>query len=225
MRRNFEENLQELREFCERENRLPYFSYKGKGNNRLVCFMKKYKDDPRIIGIKEKYAKIKSFEESLQELIDFCKRENRLPSKENNRLKGFLARHRADPRIIEIKNNYCNGFGGRKPRFFDENLKDLIEFCEREGRLPSQRYDRKEIKLVGFLRYYKNDSRIIEIKRKYLRRGNSFEENLQELAEFCERENKLPSGCENPRLNRFIYSYRDDPRVIDIKKKYSSGGA
>ena len=235
---SFDENLQDLIEFCEKENRLPQSSY-GKEEGRLKGFMKNYKNDPRIIEIKEKYSrKGNSFDENLQDLIEFCKRENRLPQskfgKEEGRLKGFIQRNESDPTIIEIKEYYCSRshFGGGKSKF-EENLKDLIEFCERENRLPHTNTTcgkEEDSRLGGFIWRYKDDPRIIAIKRKYFR-NKSFNENLQDLIEFCERENKLPSynhhnrRIEDGRLMSFMQRYKDDPKVMIIKKKYSKRGA
>ena len=232
--KNFDENLQDLIKFCEREGRLPRTSLE-KEEARLGSFVKRHKTDSRIIEVKERFSKNKSFEENLQDLIEFCKRENRLPhdrygGKEDSRLKAFIQRYKKDPRIIEIKKYYCKqNHSERGCSNFEENLQDLIRFCEREGRLPDPSYGGEGGRLNGFTQRYKDNLRIIEIKEKYRRKVKNFDENLQELIEFCKKENRLPhSGCgkeEDSRLGGFVYNHRNDPRIIAIKKKYSKRGA
>lgn len=226
-RKNFEENYVELVEFCKRENRLPQTRF-GKEESRLNGFIQKYRDDIRIVEIREKYSKNKSFDENLQDLIKFCKRENRLPlgshgKEEDMRLKGFMERYKKDPRVIEIREYYRRSFGKGVSKF-EEGLKDLIEFCKKENRLPLQKFGKEENRLRGFMERYNDDVRIVEIREKYSRGGKSFNESLQDLIEFCERENRLPLpkfGKEEGRLKGFIQRYEKDPRIIAIKKKYS----
>lgn len=167
--------------------------------------------------------KLRNFEENYAELIEFCKRERRLPrsefGKEEGRLKSFMKRYKDDPRIIEIKERYF------KNKSFDENYKDLVEFCKRESRLPCIRYGKGEIRLVGFISNYKNDPRIIGIRKEYSRKGKNFDENYAELVEFCKRENRLPQskfGKEESRLSSFMKNYKNDPKIIKIREYYRS---
>lgn len=182
-----------------------------------------------IKNIKKMEKKRKNFNENYAELVEFCKRENRLPQnrfgKEDNRLRSFMCRYKKDPRIIEIREHYRKhpGGGGSK---FDEILQDLIEFCERGNRLPLPKCGKDESRLSNFIYVYKDDIRIVEIKEKYSK-NKSFNENLQDLVEFCKRENKLPqeSHSEGSRLRSFMKRYKEDHKIIAIKKKYSKRGA
>lgn len=227
--KSFDKNFKALIEFCEKEGRLPRSEFKKE--IRLKSFIDRHKNDPRIIEIKEKYSRRNSFDENLQDLMEFCKKENRLPNgnkgREESRLSGFMKNYKKDPRIIEVREYYRRSFRGGKPKF-DESLKDLIEFCEREGRLPRSGHGKEDNRLKSFINRYKDDCRVVEIREKYSRKGNSFNENLQDLVKFCEKEDRLPQsgfGKEEGRLRGFISSYKSNSKVMIIKKKYSKRGA
>ena len=212
--RSFEENLDDLKEFCEKYNRLPDCK---KGETRLYGFIYSHKFHPEIIQIISKYRKErKSFEDNLSYLKKFVREYNRLPNKLGNkdekRLQTFIYTHKSRPEIIEIVNQY------RKNRSFEENLKDLKEFVRENNRLPISKISSR---LTGFIQSYKSHPEIIEIVNQY-RKLCPFEESLERLKEFVKVNNRLPSRRDKieRRLEAFVYNHKSHPEVSEIIEKY-----
>ena len=110
--KTFEENLEELKEFCEKYNRLPQCRYKVE--SRLSGFMQYHREHPQVVSILEKYRKVKfkSYEENLEDLRKFVKKYNKLPNSRSNReknearLQNFYYRYRSHPEVSEIIEKY-----------------------------------------------------------------------------------------------------------------------
>ena len=167
--KTFEENLEELKEFCEKYNRLPNSEDKGKG--RLITFVYRHKFHPEIIQIISKYRKreYKSFDDNLSCLKEFVRKYNKLPSKRCGRqdLYSFIRIYKSHPEIIEIVNQFS------KRCSFEEILERLSEFVKVNNRLPSRDDNKIECRLRSFMCRHKSHPEVLEIIEKYRRRKKS----------------------------------------------------
>lgn len=221
---SFDENLKDLKEFCERYNRLPRpTKYQDPSEPKLAAFMYYYKEDLRVIHIREKHRKVKfkSYEENLEDLRKFIEVYDKLPTKDNKRLKSFIEQNRDKPEVAEIveKNLSYN-------KAFSRNLADLEKFVKRFKRLPkSNSKDKLESRLDGFIsNKHKFDPRVVSITTAFNKSSMAFNKNLEDLRKFVERYNKLPRryNCvENgSRLESFYLKHKSHPEVSEIIEKY-----
>jgi hypothetical protein len=109
-RKTFSYRLNELIEFCESHKRLPNSSNRGI-EGTLSQFMVSNKDRPKIKEIHDKYLTVRrSFSEGISDLSNFCKKNNRLPRRSNNREESRLANimynNKNNKDIISIVSKY-----------------------------------------------------------------------------------------------------------------------
>ena len=212
---SFEENLEELKEFCEKYNRLP----QSKIESRLSGFMYYHKEHPQIVSILEKYRKIKfkSYEENLEDLRKFIEAYDKLPGKDNTRLRHFIEKNRDKSEVAEIV---------EKNKVFSRNLASLEKFVKKFKRLPrSNSKDKLESRLERFVSRYRSDTRVISITTGFDRTSRAFDKNLEDLRKFVKKYNKLPNSRSNrekneTRLQNFYYRYRSHSEVSEIIEKY-----
>lgn len=215
---SFEENLEELKEFCEKYNRLPQYRYKIE--SRLSGFMYYHKEHPQIVSILEKYrkAKFKSYEENLEDLRKFIETYDKLPGRKDNiRLRHFIENYLDKSEVSEIV---------EKNKSFSRNLANLEKFVKKFKRLPrSNSKDKLESRLGGFVSRYRSDTRVISITTGFDRTSRAFDKNLEDLRKFVKKYNKLPYNRFNrekneARLENFHRRYKSHPEVSEIIEKY-----
>ena len=107
----FNINLDNLIEFCKRNNRLPCSNGEnGNLERRLYGFMYRNRHLDEIKNIHSKYRKVvyHSFQENLSEFINFYKINKRLPNSDStlleSRLKSFYHNHK-DKILMHMKSN------------------------------------------------------------------------------------------------------------------------
>ena len=149
---------EELEEFCIKHNRLPSSEYKEEGG--LYRFFRKHKNEPRFKELYKKYNKIHYY--TYEELEEFCKKNNRLPSQYRGEtetgLYQFFRKHKNEPRFKELWEKY--------DRFNHYTYEELEEFCIKHNRLPKPS-NKKEIGLYNFLYVHKNEPKFKELIEKY----------------------------------------------------------
>ena len=161
---------------------------------------------------------MKNKEEKKKEAIDFCIKNNRLPSQYNSdekKLYAFIIKYKdTDPEINEIYEKYKRNLRITK--------KEAIDFCIKNNRLPQRNTsDQYEKSLYYFfLREKDRDPEIKKIYEKYRRRHGIVK---KEVIDFCIKNNRLPNNSDpyERRLYYFIISYKDkDPEIKKIYEKY-----
>lgn len=222
---NFNEKLQELKEFCKSYQRLPNKRKNNEEERILYYFLNRNRTTSEIKELTNLYSRKRSFEEVIKRLEDFCEIYQRLPDvrKENaeeKRLCIFLYSHKDDPRIVKLRETY------RKNNTFSENLEELRNFCGRYHRLPTTGKGRSELRLRSFLERYRKVNPEIEELYKTYKVLKGFDETLKSLIEFCKTNNRLPKRNrevwdEESRLKSFMERYKDKSEIDEIKKKYS----
>lgn len=218
---SFEENLEELKVFCEANNRLPL---NRDGEKRLETFYRKNKSNNEISELISKYKQLKSFDENLSELKEFVAKYDRLTrlckEKEENRLRGFLNKYRYENEINKLVDKYMK----IKFRSFEDNLSDLKEFVKSYNKLPQPGKSKSETRMRAFLDRNKDHQEVMNIFKRY-KKGNLFEENLDDLKEFVSRYNRLPQAEKGEsRLKSFMTHYKANPKVSEIISQYSRKG-
>lgn len=221
--RSFDENLEELKEFCEEYNRLPWHKY-SKIESRLSGFIRYHREHPQIISILEKYrkARFKSYEENLEDLRKFIETYDKLPTKEDSRLRNFIEQYRNKSEVAEIVEQNI-----RYNKAFSRNLADLEKFVKEFKRRPKSNSKNKlELHLGKFISKHRSDPRVISITMAFGRSriSTAFNKNLEDLRKFVKKYNKLPSrsDCEmgGGRLESFCQKHKSHPEVSEIIEKY-----
>ena len=149
--------LDELRKFCEENNRMPSYSKNSEGG--LYQFFLKHKNEPEFIKLYDKYRYSTKFH-TIEDLRKFCEENGRFPSgskKEEGGLYQFFLKHKNEPEFKELREKY-----GRK----SHTIYSLRKFCEDNGRLPSN-YKKGEKGLFDFYRRHKNEPEFKELREKY----------------------------------------------------------
>lgn len=218
--KKFDERLKELKEFCERENRLPNYRLMDEKELSLLNFINYYREREDIDAIVNKYKKKSSFERNLQELEEYFKKNGRLPTNsrdDNMTLYKFFNWYRSDERLKPI----IEKVKAQKEEGFRADLQELREYCKVNGKLP------KEGKLKNFInRYKKSNPEVSEIVETYKKDYFiNLEERLLELQEFCNRTGRLPRSTSEDRgevrMAGFVGQYREkDSRVKEIVETY-----
>ena len=224
-KRTSEECLIELYNFIKKEKRLPLIKeskiYYTLGNLRKNIYDKDY---PELVQeIKDLCNELKidlyirqPLKECLINLLNFIKKEKRLPSTKERKIYntlGNLRKHTYDKDypelVLEIK-DLCDELGIslyiRIRQTSKECLINLLNFLKKEKRLPFCDKEPKIYNTLGSLRiatYYKNHSELVqEIKDLcnelkidlYVRRP--IKECLIDLLNFIKKEKRLPSTKE-----------------------------
>ena len=100
--------FEELKLFCEKNNRLPSKS-KSKEERNLYNFLYAHKDEPKFIKLKEMYPySISKKKYTFDELKLFCEKNNRLPNCRNKEEKGlyqFFWKHKNES-FVELYKKY-----------------------------------------------------------------------------------------------------------------------
>ena len=196
---------QEFIDFCEEHKRLPDFYRGGNYENSLKYWAKGNMN--RYPEVKAVYLKYKTYitrKNRLQELIEFCEKNDRLPRANNNE-RGL--RHWMDYEISVYGNSEVEAIRDKykklptSPRgLIRDRTQEFINFCEEHGRLPrtATAYSNIESSLYSWASYQRDKIPIIaQYFDKYIRNKpgtlhcNS-KDRSQEFIEFFETHNRAP---------------------------------
>lgn len=216
--------LRDLEEFFEKERRLPRGYIESERS--LYYFMTAHKKDSRLSHLFEAEKIIEAgwrrhkFETDFQELLKHYYTYGKLPNE--GKLFRFINVGIAEGNYKII--NFIDQVESRKRRgidgTFEMKLRDLIDFCERNKRLP-QISDKEEISIRKFMRKFKDNPEVSKIINTYEKKKKSFEDMLSDAQEYYELNGRLPKMTENYGLYRFILQNRFNPKVKEIINTYS----
>lgn len=172
--------------------------------------------------------KSRTFKENLDDLIDYCNTNKRLPRTSDpngSRLRAFMNRNKDRYTVANLMDKYRK-FKVRSRKPIDLNIiEELKSFCESFNRLPNPRYGYEESRLNNFRIKMKDDPEVMSINEKYRKRSrSSYETNLQDLKEFVAKHNRKPkiNVREESRLGGFVQRYSEDTNVKDLIGKYKT---
>lgn len=105
-------------------------------------------------------------------------------------------------------------------------LSDLVEFCERNKRLPNSSVKGIESKLYRFLYKNRSNPEVSELVNKYRSRSEfrTFNENLNLLIEFCEKNGRMPRSSVSNEMSLYVFYNRirdKNKTVIELCRKYN----
>ena len=217
----------ELLEFCERNKRMPVAN-KDDYENALYAFFVRHNTEKKFIDLYDKYSKKrKSF--TIEDLEKFCEEHNRLPrsyytaESDNERLLfGFYSRHIHKPEFIKLREKYggrCNKCSSKQYRY-----SELLEFCEKNKRMPTANKGSYEKALYAFFVRHNTEEKFIDLRNKYGKKRKSF--TIKDLEKFCEEHNRLPRGNYASENNdeRLLFSffcrYKHKLEFIKLQEKY-----
>lgn len=188
----------------------------AQGEQEYIALFKTHKRSPGPGEFKYSYEYIKSW----------CESHGRLPTQTTQEEKSLskvisyrIARDIDKEKYLELKKKYS-----RRVTSFE----DLINFCEREGRMPSGGGNRKrtkeEYRLYNFLHKHGKSEEVIKLKEKY---GKVFNHvTTKDYIDFCEREGRMPArGNGRPTtgyecsLQSWYSRHKNDPEIIEAVKK------
>lgn len=197
--KTFEENFEELRKFCEENNRLPHHTAeKGSRERQLYNFLMTYNKSNKQVGeLYIKYGgKCKNKKGNIEFLRRFCELKGRTPRKtsedaEEKRAYGILCSKRKCPEVREIVKIYGN------PNWsYERKLEELNRFVTTYNRLPNSDDLPDGSRLQHFVEDYrkKGDKEVIRIWDLYCFNGQTwFEQRIKELIEFIYTEHMWPT--------------------------------
>lgn len=232
--KSLEESYIELVEFCKTHKRLPRKLVKGT-ESRLYSILNKHRYDPKISALVDKYRTrrhlpkelIKSWDESIKDLEEFCKIHRRLPRsdrfKDELRLSNFKNRHRNHPEIVRIVEKYRFKAVSKT---YDQTLIDFKEFLIKNNRLPVTTRSREETRLQGFMRRFRYKKKEVSDLIDQYRYYNAYTDNLKLLIEFTEINKRLPrynSKDKNEfRLCSFMKRHENYTEVNELMIKFNA---
>ena len=140
MKTTEEEKFEELKKFCEENNRLPKISVESeKGLCHFYMYRIKIKV-PEIIKLRDKYSR--RLRHTINELRKFCEEHDRMPScdkKDEVPLYSFYKRNKTKPEFMELREKYGNKLLSKK----------IQEFFNKYGRLPKESSMIEEERILG----------------------------------------------------------------------------
>ena len=206
------DRTQEFINFCEKNKRLPNMNQGGNYENSLRYWAKGNMN--RYPEVKAIYLKYKTYivrENRIQELIEFCKVNNRLP-RTNNSERGL--RHWMDYEISVYRNLEAKAIRDKYKklptsprRLIRDRTQEFIDFCEEHGRLPKKSDGSKVSSLYSWANYQRSKILIIaQYFDKYARNkpGNphsNSKDRSQEFIEFFKTYNRIPVNNREGRGN------------------------
>lgn len=223
----FEMKLRDLRDFCKRNKRLPQISDKEEISIRK--FMRKFKDNPEVSKIISAYEKKKKkkklFEDRLNEVLEYCKENGKLPQAGDRGLYHFILQNRFNSRVKGVINLYSK----RKNHILDGGiyneklLDDFQKFLKENNRLPNHR----DPDLYNFYIMNKYHPKVAELLLELESRVNDndtdfnvrFEEDFDDLVKFCYKWNRLPKS-DDSKLYNFIKDHIDNVEVMSIINEF-----
>ena len=131
--KTFEEKLEELKRFCEENNRLPNRKVESENDLCNFYFYKMRSKNPEIMKLREKYSRRLPY--TIEDLRKFCEENKRMPASDKNGEIGlylYYKKHKTEPEFMELRKKY--GFIPAQ-----HSLSELRKFCEENGRMPSGR--------------------------------------------------------------------------------------
>jgi len=232
--RSVEEKLEEVAAFIEHEGRLPVRSdgeihktwIELERNNRRHVV-------PAFVELRNKYSRKKSDEEiaaDAQKVIDFMVANGRRPSENKESrlyfvMKSLLKSHPNHQKVQEMAIvKEANG-----SLMSDDELKSRIKaFVNKYNRLPRTRYNAEETRLRSAWNGRKNrliaeDPEMRAIYEMYTLRRPSFDDFYQAVADFCQREDRLPKKKDGDiyrMWDRMRSTYLHEPKVKNLAEKY-----
>lgn len=223
----FEERVARLKDFVEKNGRLPGKYDEEYNNLAQLQRINRKKNDPVLNEIFEKYGLIMSTEQLKKAILDFYAEHGHLPRstqglprEETNLRARFWKRRKelySDPEIAELL--------GTRRREVPQEVKivTMMEFTAKHGRKPlpadgNKLHQMWHTMLIGNKNI--NDPRVNEMYEKYGDRKNMpMEEYIAPLAEFIHREKRLPSTQDKDEnilysiLKNLKIRYADHPKV------------
>lgn len=158
----------ELEEFCKKNKRMP-FANRSKEESRLYHIYYRDRDKPKFKELHDKYSS-KQKRYSYSELLEFCKKNKRMPIANKNcyerALYAFFVKHNTEEKFIDLHDKYS-----KKRKSF--TIEDLEKFCEEHNQLPRGHYTAEsdnERLLFGFYSRHRHEPEFIKLREKYGRR-------------------------------------------------------
>ena len=226
----FEERLEAVTAFAERNNRLP-----GSKNDDHDIFLHwvtlkiRYGNTPEVKALKEKYDKYVGTDERIERLMLFVESNGRLPRKNEDydEWMNYLTlcrRHSKQPdeRMAQILDKY------RHEETDEELLQRLVEFEEKNSRLPRNstgtKYENALRRKVNSR--LKSHPQVIALWKRYGKGQRvSFEDRMVQLLAFIDDHDRLPIRSEKEdynnlsQLRRLSKDKRNDD-LDDILSEY-----
>ena len=110
---------------------------------------------------------------------------------------------------------------------FEERLSIVRDFCEKSRRLPTRKDDKDVFMSWLSLRHYHGDSpEVIELKERYGAKKKTFDERLEMLERFIEKNDCLPvlkhnhDDYQNYMVLNYLHKKNPDERFQAIRDKY-----
>ena len=235
VRMTMEERLKKVRAFCEEHDRLPK---RGDGDvYRMLCNLYiRFHDHPDVTAIRERWGRKTPYEDfrvRAERLIGFCKREGRMPLKEDgeefaNRISVYshCKRYGWTPELEDLRREFARCET-------DESLKRrILSFVKENGRLPSSGKDatRDEINLRAKLterKHLHDDPEIRRVLDTYMPVKRNLEEKIALMQAFTAEHGRCPYN--NDEEKSYYHAWANmlsqgggDARVAEMRDKYMS---
>ena len=165
---DYEKRIKMLTAFCEKNGRVPGMKDDKKERRNWINIMRLYSDNPEVKQLTARYGNMPlSFEELLEPVVLFCRKNDRLPRRNDhrdiwNKWTVLCRKHKDRKELNELKEQY--GTRGN----VDRRIRIVADFCAKEGRLPRE-YDDRVIwnGWVILKKRHKDHPEVIEIYEKY----------------------------------------------------------
>ena len=100
---------------------------------------------------------------------------------------------------------------------------DLVNFCNKYGRLPNNAGPTEERRLYQFFKYHRGEPDFEELRNKFKKKSTS-NESFISISNFCEKHGRMPYYSERRKEERNLYmiwyNHRNEPEYIKLKEKY-----
>lgn len=236
-------------EWCKLNNTFPIGSRTDSDKNRYADYIERCKDSKFLQILRDKYGYktyLERLEDKRQELIDFCKINNRIPQYNSEdyvekRLRGYYEQctKKRLPFAEELRAKYSAIKQLRKGEITrEEIIEEVINFIITNKRLPSSGGKgciKGESRLKSRMKKVRDDERVRNVIEQYTRRRKLYHNSdaqditgirIQQLREFVKQHGYLPAhqkgGLEQVLANYFNKGRktRDIPEVIEIYTNY-----
>ena len=235
---SIEVKLDEVEKFCDANHRVPSKA-DGKVFKLWRILLVNASDNPRVNAIREKYGNKQpskivyglNYEQRMQMVKDFCAQNERLPRKKDGDIYiiSTSLRTRKDGRqfMNSLREQYKKTVEKKNivRESTDTMLSSLIEFCEKNGRLP--RKGEGEIYLYRSRLMNRNRTtpipKFIEVYEKYKHRYIDPSQAFETIKDFVESNKRLPcqkDGEIYDLWSSLIGAKYKDPRLKVLMDKY-----
>ena len=164
----YEKRIKMLTAFCEKNGRVPGIKDDKAERRNWINIMRLYSDKPEVKRLTAQYGnKPLSYEDLLEPIVAFCKENDRLPRRNDNRNiynKWIILVRKYNDRQEMNELKECYSTRGNVSR----RIGIVTDFCLKEGRLPLER-DNSEIwnAWTTLRKRYKEHPDVKTLKQKY----------------------------------------------------------